>query len=39
MKNFESFTKAFNEDRKHLETFGISPFEMDLMLDAVKLGE
>ncbi|MEE4175982.1 MAG: tetratricopeptide repeat protein [Bacteroides sp.] len=39
MKDFDTFKASFNEDRKHLEGFGISPFDMDLMLDAVKMGE
>ena len=39
MKDFNAFKTSFDEDRKHLEACGISPFEMDLMLDAVKLGE
>lgn len=39
MADYEAFKVSFNEDRKHLEAFGISPFDMDLMLDAVKLGE
>ncbi len=33
------FENSFNEDRKHLEQAGIDPFEMDLMLDYLKMQE
>jgi len=37
MGNFDAFQNSFNEDRKHLAKFGIGQFDMDLMLDFVKM--
>jgi tetratricopeptide (TPR) repeat protein len=37
LKDFKLFETSFNEDRKHLTKFGISQFDMDLMLDYVKI--
>jgi tetratricopeptide (TPR) repeat protein len=34
--NFEKFSSAFLDDRKHLEAHGIDPLEINLMLDFVK---
>ncbi len=34
LKDFEA---SFNEDRKHLENRGVDPFDMDLMLDYIKI--
>lgn len=39
MGSFTDFKASFNEDRKHLEKFGISQFDMDLMLDFIKMSE
>jgi len=36
-KSFKEFESAFVEDKKHLVKNGIQPFEMDLMLDYLKL--
>ncbi len=36
-KKFSEFEKSFNEDRKHLEKAGVEPFDMDLMLDFLKM--
>lgn len=38
MKNFEEFQAAFLEDRKHLSRNGVSYFDMDLMLEYLKMG-
>jgi tetratricopeptide (TPR) repeat protein len=37
--DFKSFRNSFNDDRKHLAGFGISHFDMDLMLDFVKINQ
>lgn len=34
--NFEKFSSSFLEDRKHLESYGMDPLEINLMLDHVK---
>ncbi len=36
-ERFEDFKTSFNEDRKHLENAGIKPYDIDLMLDYLKL--
>jgi hypothetical protein len=36
-KNPKVFENSFNEDRKHLQKHNISSFEMDLMLEYVKM--
>jgi tetratricopeptide (TPR) repeat protein len=35
-KNFREFETSFNEDRKHLEKYGVEHFDMDLMLDYIR---
>jgi tetratricopeptide (TPR) repeat protein len=39
LKEFKLFKTSFDEDRKHLKKFGISEFDMDLMLDYVKMNQ
>ena len=36
--DIKTFQQTFDTDRKHLLAFGISPVDLDLMLDFVKLG-
>jgi tetratricopeptide (TPR) repeat protein len=36
---FRGFSRSFNEDRKHLASQSISEFDMDLMLDFLRLQE
>ncbi|MFO7978296.1 MAG: tetratricopeptide repeat protein [Bacteroidales bacterium] len=36
-KDLSEFENAFNEDRKHLKKYEISDFEMDLMLEYIRL--
>ncbi|MFO8067590.1 MAG: hypothetical protein R6U11_08420 [Bacteroidales bacterium] len=36
-KSVKDFLISFNEDRKHLVNLGIEPFEIDLMLDYVRI--
>lgn len=36
-KNFSAFESSFRDDRKHLARNGISSFDMDLMLDYLKM--
>ncbi|HSV76657.1 MAG TPA: tetratricopeptide repeat protein [Bacteroidales bacterium] len=37
--NFQSFQNNFKDDSKYLAQYGISQFDIDLMLDFVKMGE